>query len=129
MLNASTPLLFESTDNHRVFSDPVNQAWLAVVNAIAGESFDVLARRYYLALTHLRSKGARPTLVGKLQVIADGAKQAAQGMLDLLIHRCILAASVLTDRAGSGDIRKHEGHHRCRARDRGAGNEEEWAPV
>lgn len=52
MLSAALPVLFESSDNSAVLQDPVNEDWLAVVNTIGGECYEVLARRYYVALYH-----------------------------------------------------------------------------
>ncbi len=87
MLDNTAPVLFESTDNSAVQNDPANEDWLAVVRAIDGEEFEVLARRYYFALTHLRKHARRPPLPGKTNIVAEDEKQARQGMLLILQSR------------------------------------------
>lgn len=87
MLHSTAPVLFESTDNRAVLSDPVNQPWLAVVERVSGELFEVLSRRYYLALYDFRKRTARPELPGKVRVVAEGKKKAQQAMLELIEAR------------------------------------------
>ena len=53
---STAPDLFESTDNHQVLQDPANEDWIALAKAIKGELFEVLQRRYYLVLYHLRKQ-------------------------------------------------------------------------
>jgi hypothetical protein len=81
VLQSIAPVLFESSDNHAVLRDPVNQDWVKLVGAIDGERFATLARRYYLALHHLRKQSARPPLPGQLEIMAEGKQQALEGML------------------------------------------------
>ena len=64
MLHATLPVLFESSDNTAVLDDPTNEDWVSVINAIDGRPYEVLARRYYEALLHLRSQRSRPGLPG-----------------------------------------------------------------
>lgn len=87
MLSAALPVLFESSDNSAVLQDPVNEDWLAVVNTIGGECYEVLARRYYVALYHWRSQVCRPELRDRIHVQAPGKQQALQGMLELMEQR------------------------------------------
>jgi hypothetical protein len=75
------PVLFESSDNHAVLQDPVNKDWVRLLEAIDGERFGTLARRYYLALQHFRKQRTRPPLPGQLEIVAEGKQQALQGML------------------------------------------------
>lgn len=81
------PVLIESTDSRAVLSDCANQDWLALVHAVHGEPFELLARRYYLALNHLRSQPRRPDLPGRTELFAQNKQDAQQGMLRLLIAR------------------------------------------
>ncbi len=87
MLNLTALVLFESSDNPAVFMDPVNEDWVAVVEAVCGERYEVLARRYYVALYHFRKQGRRPELPDRIQVAAQGKQQALRGMLDVLEAR------------------------------------------
>jgi hypothetical protein len=84
MHNATLPVLFESTDNTAVVADPVNADWVAVVEAIAGSRYEMLARRYYEALYHLRSRPRRPVLPGRVEVVAGSRQQAFEGMLEVI---------------------------------------------
>ncbi len=86
MLNTALAL-FESTDSPAVLSDPANQDWLTVVGAVSGERYETLAKRYYLALYHLRKHPHRPVLRDTLQIVAEGKQQALQGMLGVLEER------------------------------------------
>lgn len=80
-MHCSAPVLFESSDNHAVLHDPVNHDWVTLTGALDGKRFDMLARRYYLALQHFRQQRARPPLPGRLEIIAAGKQQALEGML------------------------------------------------
>jgi len=82
-----TPVLFQSTDSHAVLSDPVNQDWLALVHAVDGDCFELLARRYYLALNHLRRQPIRPALPGQVELQANNKEAARQQMIGLILHR------------------------------------------
>jgi hypothetical protein len=82
MVQQSTaPVLFESTDNIAVQQDPANEAWVALIGAIAGERFEVLARRYSQALYHFRKQCSRPALPGQVQSTAPSRQVALQAML------------------------------------------------
>lgn len=87
MLHSTSLVLVESTDARAVLEDPANQDWLAVVRGITGEQYELVARRYYLALYHLRQQGRRPALPGRSEVNAAGKEQALQGMLLLMEER------------------------------------------
>ena len=87
MLNSNALVLFESTDSPAVLSDPSNQDWLTVVGAVSGERYEMLAKRYFLALYHLRKHQYRPALPGTLQIAAEGKQQALQGMLNVMEER------------------------------------------
>ena len=76
MLHATVPVLFESSENLSILHDPVNEDWLALVQAIDGPSFEMLARRYYLALTHFRQQKGRPPLPDQTTIEATGKQQA-----------------------------------------------------
>lgn len=87
MQHSTAPVLFESTGDHAVLQDPANQEWVALINAIGGRRYEVLARRYYLALHDLRSKSKRPELPGQIQVGASGKQQAFEAMLAVMEQR------------------------------------------
>ena len=87
MQHSTAPVLFESSGDHGVRQDPVNEDWVALVNAVDGERFDVLARRYYLALYHLRKRRARPALPGQTSVEAGSRQQAFEAMLEVMEER------------------------------------------
>ncbi len=87
MLYSSAQVLFESTDSPAVLNDPANLDWLIIVHAVDGEIYELLARRYYIGLYHLRSQAQRPDLPGKIYVTAQGKQQALQGVLDVLDKR------------------------------------------
>lgn len=80
-------VLFESTGDHAVQQDPINEDWVALIHAIAGQRYEVVARRYYLALHDLRSKSARPELPGLTQIKASGKQQAFEAMLGVMEAR------------------------------------------
>jgi hypothetical protein len=81
------PVLFESSDNLVVEQDPANSAWLAIIRLIAGRMFELLARRYYQALCHLRGQPSRPGLPGQVEIAAPTRQQALQGMLEQMEQR------------------------------------------
>jgi hypothetical protein len=87
MAHTTALVLFESSDQIAVVSNPVNHEWVTVADAVCGVRFDVLARRYYLALQHFRKQEARPTLPGRVAVFAAGKLKALQGMLDVIVDR------------------------------------------
>jgi hypothetical protein len=87
MQQFSTPVLFQSTGEHAVINDPDNQDRIGLIDLIQGERFDVLARRYYLALHEFRKLEARPPLPGQLKVKAQGRQQAFHEMLKLTEQR------------------------------------------
>lgn len=80
MLHGTALVLFESTTASAVVEDPANQDWLAAIAAIDGELYDGVARRYYIALYHFRSRSRR-VLPGRRQVVADDRQQALQAVL------------------------------------------------
>lgn len=79
--------LFESTGDHAVVQDPVNEDWVALVAALDNERFDVLDRRYYLALRHFRKQLVRPALPGRTEVEAQSKQQAFEAMLGEMEQR------------------------------------------
>lgn len=81
------PVLVESSDSRAVVSDPVNVVWIAVVRAIGGPLFELIARCYYLALSHFRSRPARPSLTGVISV-CSADKQQAQRELHQRVKAC-----------------------------------------
>jgi hypothetical protein len=87
MQHSTAPVLFESTGDHAVVQDPVNEDWVALVAAIGDKRFDVLARRYYLALYHFRKQRARPALPGRTEVEAQNRQQAFEGILGMMEQR------------------------------------------
>ena len=87
MLSSAALVLVESTDSPAVLNDPTNLDWLTVVHSVDGEIFELVARRYYIGLYHLRSQAQRPDLPGKIYVEAQGKQQALQGVLDVLDKR------------------------------------------
>ncbi len=87
MLNANAPVLFESSDSDAVLGNPVNEDWLAVVSAVAGERFEEVELRYYVALHHFREQQSRSRLRDAIEVDADGRQRALQGMLELIEQR------------------------------------------
>jgi hypothetical protein len=87
MLYATLPVLFESSDNSAVLDDPTNDDWVSVIHAMDGRRYDVLARRYYEALSHLRRQPRRPALPDTVEVVAESRQQALEGMLDVIEQR------------------------------------------
>ena len=73
---SAAPVLVESTDSRAVVSDPVNVVWLGLVRAIDGVLFDLIARCYYLALSHFRSGRSRPVVAGIILLDAADKQQA-----------------------------------------------------
>jgi hypothetical protein len=87
MQQCTAPVLFESSGEHAVISDPVNEDWVALLPALDTERFAVLARRYYLALNHFRKQPARPALEGQTEVEAQSRQQAFEAMLGQMEQR------------------------------------------
>jgi hypothetical protein len=87
MFQSTVPVLFESSDNLKVFQDPANEEWVAVLRTIEGEDFEALERRYYLALQHFRKQPARPMLTGHTEIPAQGKQQAFQAVLETMDQR------------------------------------------
>lgn len=87
MQHSTALALFESSGDHAVVHDPVNEDWVALVGAIDERRFGVLARRYYLALSHLRSRQTRPALPGQTEVSAQSRQKAFEGILDVMEQR------------------------------------------
>ena len=76
-----TPLLFESTTHRAYRFDPVNLPWITLIQVISGHNFEVLARRYYLGLFHLRRQRARPKLSSAELILAPSRQEAHRQML------------------------------------------------
>ena len=102
MLSSSALVMFESSDSPAVLNDPANLDWLIIVHAVDGKSYELLARRYYIGLYHLRQQRQRPDLPGKIFVEAQGKQQALQGMLDVVDERKANSKEGLTE--GSADV-------------------------
>lgn len=82
MLNSTAMVLFESTDNPAILRDQVNEDWVALLEALGDRPFEILARRYYVALYHFRKQSHRPALPGTIELRAPGRQQALEGMLE-----------------------------------------------
>ena len=87
MLHCTVPVLFESSDDHAVVQDPVNKDWVALLESIHAERFGTVARRYYLALSHLRRQSKRARLPGQVEIMAASKQQAQQEMLAVVEER------------------------------------------
>ena len=87
MRQCTALLLFESSDNDAVLNDPANEDWVALLCELDDERFNVLARRYYLALRHFRKQAARPSIPGQAAITAQGKEQAQQEMLAIWEQR------------------------------------------
>lgn len=87
MQQSTAPVLFESSGDYAVKHDPVNDDWVALIAAIDDRRFDVLARRYYLALHHFRKQRQRPALPGRIEVEAQNRQQAFEGILGVMEQR------------------------------------------
>jgi hypothetical protein len=87
MLYATLPVLFDASENPAVFDDPANEDWVAVVKAIEGVRFELLARLYYQALSHFRSQANRPALPGTIEVEGETRQQALEGILEVIEDR------------------------------------------
>ena len=87
MQHFTAQALFESSGDHAVVEDPVNEDWVALLTALDDERFDVLTRRYYLALYHFRKQQARPALPGQTEVEAQSRQQAFEAMLGVMEQR------------------------------------------
>jgi hypothetical protein len=80
-------VLFDSADNIATLRDPANQAWVALIEALDGQPFEILARRYYVALYHFRKRRCRSPLPGTIELNAAGRQQALQGILAVMEQR------------------------------------------
>jgi len=87
MQHNTAPVLFESSGQHAVINDPVNEDWVPLFPELDDERFHVLARRYYLALSHFRKQQARPALQGQTEVEANSRQQAFEAMLEQMEQR------------------------------------------
>ena len=65
MLHGTALVLFESMDAAAVLGDPANEDWLAVVSYVGGRMYELVERRYYVALHHFRSRSHRAALPGR----------------------------------------------------------------
>jgi len=75
-MHASAPVLVQSSDTRAVISDPANLVWLGLVQAIHGDLFELIARCYYLALSHFRAQSCRPALLGVISLFTADRQQA-----------------------------------------------------
>ena len=87
MQNDTIPVLFESTAHLAVVENPVNSDWVALLDAISGDHFETLARRYYIGLSHFRKQRVRPALPGQIEIEAEGKQQACLEMLEVRERR------------------------------------------
>jgi len=87
MLNSTAPMLFDSADHIATLRDPANQDWVALIEAIDGPPFEILARRYYLALYQLRKQRRRSPLPGTIELNVAGRQQALEGILEVIEQR------------------------------------------
>lgn len=87
MQQSMTQVLFESSGEHAVIHDEVNEDWVTLLAALGDERLDVLARRYYLALYHFRKQSARPALPGQTELEAQSRQQAFEAMLEVREQR------------------------------------------
>lgn len=83
----ATPLFFESTIHQAYRTDPVNLPWIVLIQAISGRDFEILARRYYLGLSHLRSHRARPKLSNAEKLKASSREEAHRELLARIEER------------------------------------------
>jgi len=87
MQHCTAPVVFESSGEHAVLHDPVNEDWVALFAALDNERVHVLLRRYYQALDHFRKQQARPALEGQTEVKAQSRQQAFEAMLGKMEQR------------------------------------------
>lgn len=87
MSYSTAPVLFESSEDFAVLSDPANADWVAALELINEERFGELIRCYYLALYHLRKQQARPALPGRTEIEAESKEQAFESMLEVMEQR------------------------------------------
>ncbi len=87
MLHGTALVLFESMDAAAVLGDPANEDWLAVVSYVGGRMYELVERRYYVALHHFRSRSHRAALPGRREVDAETRQQALQCVLGGLLER------------------------------------------
>ena len=86
-MQSTVAVLFESSENIEVLRDPTNAGWVTLILAVGGESFEILERRYYIALYHFRKQYVRPSLPNQIEIEAVGKQQALEGMLKLMEQR------------------------------------------
>lgn len=94
------PVLFQAEDDQRVLDDPVNEEWLAVVREVAGPRFEVVERRYYLALYDFRKQKPRPALPNQRAIDAKGKQKAVDKVLQVVVEQKDLpetAAAIFVD--------------------------------
>ena len=84
MRQSTALLLFESSENHALINDPANEDWVTLLGELDDGRFDLVARRYYLALRHFRKQYSRPPIQGQIPIAAPGKEQAQQQMLAML---------------------------------------------
>lgn len=80
-------LLFQSSDNQSVLEDPANQGWLSVIWQITGPWWEILARRYYIGLHHLRRQRRRSQHRDLIEVDAETKQEAMQEVLKVIEQR------------------------------------------
>ena len=81
------PVLFQAAEDQRVLDDPVNEDWLAIVRSVAGPRFEVIERRYYLALYDFRKQRPRPVLPNQRAIDADGKQEAVDKILQVVVEQ------------------------------------------
>ncbi len=82
-----TPVLVQSFNSLAVVSDSANQAWLGLIRSVDGPLFDIVARCFYLALSHFRKLARRPLMPGVIE-LPTGDKNQAQRDLYALLRGC-----------------------------------------
>lgn len=100
-LSFQAPVLFESMDHRSVLEDPANLDWLLALDQMESSHVEDVARRYHLALSHLRADRSGPKLGHEIEVHAEGRQQALEGMLEILEQRKAQSLSDLDSRAPS----------------------------
>lgn len=118
MFHSTSAVLFESTDAPAVLEDPANADWLAVVAGVDGVLFDLVARRYYLALADYRRASGGTTVPDRLELFAEDMKAAERQLLEKLearkaaskapIGACSEPAVLAETRASAEDLSRHE---------------------
>jgi hypothetical protein len=83
-IQSFVPVLVQSTNSLAVASDPANQVWLGLCEAVDGPRFDELARCYFLALYHFRKFVRRPVMPDIIEIYADDKQQAQRDLYEAL---------------------------------------------